>query len=130
VGDALTYKIRTKQNKVIYLSAIRSALDPAKCNQRLSPLGRVTASTYLGGTMYICSKSAPDASLENMVGDPTVKKHMVTIDPKGLIGRTFRKDTEEDGQCFRARVVRAVVEKEDHLKKGSEYMKFVCKVLG
>jgi hypothetical protein len=28
-GDALTYKILTKHNKVIYQSAIRSALDPA-----------------------------------------------------------------------------------------------------
>jgi hypothetical protein len=39
VGDALTYNILTKQHKVIYHSAIRSALDPAKPNQRLSPLG-------------------------------------------------------------------------------------------
>jgi hypothetical protein len=31
VGDVLTYKILTKQNKVIYRSAIRLALDPAKC---------------------------------------------------------------------------------------------------
>jgi hypothetical protein len=37
VGDALTYKILTKQNKVVYWSTIWSALDPAKCN--ISPLG-------------------------------------------------------------------------------------------
>jgi hypothetical protein len=52
VGDALTYKVLTKQNKVIYCLAIRSALDPEKRNQRLSPLGGETASIYLGGTMY------------------------------------------------------------------------------
>jgi hypothetical protein len=39
---------------------------------------------------------------------------MVTIDPKDLIGRTFLKDLEEDIQ----HVVRAVVDKEDTLKKG------------
>jgi hypothetical protein len=38
VGDALTYKILTKNNKVIYRSSVQSALDPAKRNQRLSPL--------------------------------------------------------------------------------------------
>ena len=48
VGDALTYKILTKHNKVIYRSAIRSALDPAKRNQRLSPLGGEISSNYLG----------------------------------------------------------------------------------
>jgi hypothetical protein len=53
---------------------------------------------------------------------------MATIDPKDLIGRTFLKDLEADGQRFRARVVHAVVDKEDTLKKGSEYMKFICEV--
>jgi hypothetical protein len=53
---------------------------------------------------------------------------MATIDPKDLIGRTFLKDTEEDGQRFRACVVRAVIDKEDELKKESEYMKFSCEV--
>jgi hypothetical protein len=60
--------------------------------------------------------------------DPNVKRRMVTIDPKDLIGRTFLKDTEEDGQRFRARVVRAVVDKEDELKKGSDYLKFICEI--
>jgi hypothetical protein len=49
--------------------------------------------------MYICTKSPPDASREDMDGDPTVKKRMVTIDPKDLIGHTFLKETGEDGKC-------------------------------
>jgi hypothetical protein len=53
VGDALTYKILTKHNKIIYRSAIWSALRPDKCNQRLSPLGGETASNYLGDKMFI-----------------------------------------------------------------------------
>jgi hypothetical protein len=53
-----------------------------------------------------------------MDGDPTVKKRMVTINPKDLIGLTFLKDTEEDGQRFCARVICAVIEKEDQLKRG------------
>ena len=56
VGDALTYKILTKHHKVIYRSAIRSALDPAKRNHRLSPLGGETTSNYLGDNMFVRSK--------------------------------------------------------------------------
>jgi hypothetical protein len=93
-------------------------LDPAKRNQRLSPLGGETASTYLGGNMYVRSivpsASDPDAA----DGDPNVKRRMVTIDPKDLIGRTFLMDTEEDGQRFRARVVCDVIDKEEEVKKG------------
>jgi hypothetical protein len=65
-----------------------------------------------------------------MGGDPSVKCRMVTIDPKDLIGRTFLKDEEEDGQRFRARVVHGVIDKEDALKKGHEYMKLICEVPG
>jgi hypothetical protein len=106
VGDAFTYKILTKQNKVIYRSAIRSALDPTKRNQRLSPLGGETASTYLGDTMYIrSSKPSSDPNHDEVDRGPNVKKRMVTIDPEDLFGRTFLKDAEEDGQWFRVCVV-------------------------
>jgi hypothetical protein len=53
---------------------------------------------------------------------------MVTIDPEDLIGRTFLKDAEEDGQRFRVHIVCAVVDRDEELKKGSEYMKFICEV--
>jgi hypothetical protein len=65
-----------------------------------------------------------------MDGDPTSKKCMVTIDPNDLRGHTFLKDTEEDGQCFHAIVVQALIENHDQLKKWSEYMKFTCEVPG
>jgi hypothetical protein len=48
LDDALTYKILTKNNKVIYRSAIRSALDPLKRNQRLSLLGGETTYNFQG----------------------------------------------------------------------------------
>jgi hypothetical protein len=129
VGDALTYKIPTKQKKVIYRCAIWSALDPSKHNQRLSPLGGETASTYLGDTMFIRSPKPPiERTHDGVDRDSNVKKRMVTIDPKDLIGLTFLKDAEEDGQRFRVRVVRAVVDREEELKKGSEYTTFICEV--
>jgi hypothetical protein len=61
-------------------------------------------------------------------GDPNVKQCMVTIDPKDLIGRMFLMDTEDDGQRFRACVVHAVIDKEEELTKGPEYMRFISEV--
>jgi hypothetical protein len=60
--------------------------------------------------------------------DPSIKQRMVTIDPKDLIGRTFLKDSEEDGQRFRARIVRAFLENKDNMKTDPSYLKFICEV--
>jgi hypothetical protein len=128
VGEALTYKIVTKQHKVIYPSAIHSALDLAKRNQSLSPLGGETVSTYIGDTIFVLSKSPSESHTDTVDGDPNLKKCMVTIDPKYLIGRTFLKETDNDDQRFRACVVHTIIDKDDELKKGSEYIKFICKV--
>jgi hypothetical protein len=57
-----------------------------------------------------------------------IQQRMVTIEPKDLIGHTFLKDSEEDGQRFRAQVVRAIVDKEYNIKKGPKYVKAICKV--
>jgi hypothetical protein len=94
-------------------------IDPATRNQRFSPLGGETASTYLGDSIFVRLQSPPELNTDTVDGDPNLKKHMVTIDPKDLIGRTFLKETEEDGQRFRARVVHAIIDKDDELKKGS-----------
>jgi hypothetical protein len=53
---------------------------------------------------------------------------MVTIDPQDYIGLTFLKGIEEDGQPFRVHVVRAIIDVEHKLKKGSVYIKFMCEV--
>jgi hypothetical protein len=60
--------------------------------------------------------------------DPSVQRRMVTIDPKDLIRPNFLKDSKEDGQRFRARVVRAVLDNEDNMKKEPQYMNFICEV--
>jgi hypothetical protein len=79
--------------------------------------------------MYIRSSTPSSEQHPDMVDrNLNVKKRMVTIDPQDLIGRTFLKDAEEDGQRFRVRVVCAVVDREEELNKGSEYMKFICEV--
>ena len=100
VGDALTYKVLTKSNTIIYRSSLRSALDSAARNLRLSPLeGETTFSEGDPGTIFVRSRND-----ENDIGS-NVERRMVTIDPKDLVGRTFLRDTEEDGQRFRSRIV-------------------------
>jgi hypothetical protein len=68
VGDALIYKILTKQHKVIYRSAIWSALDPAKRNQCHSP------------TIFIRSQSPLESNTDTVDGDLNLKKRLVMID--------------------------------------------------
>jgi hypothetical protein len=132
VGDELTYKILTQKQRLICRSAIRSAINPDKRNQRLSPLGGETVSNYLGDKNFIWSKTdSVEFSIEDGIvldDDPSVQRRMVTIDPKDLIGRTFLKDLEEDGQRFRDRAVHAVLDNEDNMKKDAQYMKFICEV--
>jgi hypothetical protein len=74
--------------------------------------------------MFIQSWSDSLDSITKVDDNPNIKRRMVRIDPKDLIGRRFLKDLEEDRQRFQARVVCAVVDK-DTLKKVSEYMKFI-----
>jgi hypothetical protein len=125
VGDALTFKILTPKNEVIYRSVIRSALEPAVRHKRLAPLGGETATNHAGDKVIIRS-NFDTTNLE----DPNVTRQMAAIDPKDLIGSTFLKDTEADGQRFRARFVRAIIDNDAELQKGPCYTKFLCEVDG
>jgi hypothetical protein len=103
VGDALTYKILTKKDRVIFRSAIRSAMDPAKRNLRLSPIGGETDSNFRGDKLFIRSKHE-DSDPSSLDDDANVKRrHLATIDPKDILGRNFLKESEVDGQRFQAR---------------------------
>jgi hypothetical protein len=109
-------------------AAICLAMDPAKCNLSLSPIGGETASNFRGDKIFIRSKHEDlDPSLSD--DDPNVKRRrLTTIEPKDLIGRTFLKESEQDGQRFQAQVVRAIVDKEFDLKQNPEYVRFLCEV--
>ena len=52
VGDALTYKVLTKSNKVIYRSTLRSALDPVTRNNPLSPLEGESPTNSAGDKVF------------------------------------------------------------------------------
>jgi hypothetical protein len=55
---------------------------------------------------------------------------MPTIEPKDLIGRTFLKDTESDGQRFCARIVCSIADKDAGIKRDPNHIKFLCEVDG
>jgi hypothetical protein len=54
---------------------------------------------------------------------------MVTIDTKDLLGRSFLKDSAADGQRFRARIMRAILENDADLRR-PQHVKFLCEVDG
>ena len=63
--------------------------------------------------------------------DPNVERRsLVTIDPADLIGRTFLKDSEEDGQRFRAQIVKAILEEDKEHRNDPQYIKFICSTDG
>ena len=125
VGDALTFKVLTPAKKLIYRSAIRSALDPTVRHRRLAPFGGEHATNHAGDKVFV--RSNFDTT---KLDDPNVATRLPTIDPEDLIGRTFLKETENDGQRFRARIVRAIIDKENEVKKDPKYIKFLCEVDG
>jgi hypothetical protein len=126
VGDALTFKILSPANKVIFRSVIRSALDPSLRHKRLAPLGG--ESNHADDKIFVRANS--DKSTTAKKGGPSVPSRMPTIDPKDLMGRTFLKDAEADGQRFRARIVRVILDQEADLQRNPDHIKFLCEVDG
>ena len=109
VGHALTFKVlKDDSMKVIYRSRIRSATKITDKNQR-------------------AETSEPPADIlksKHNHGTDSEATTMATFDPIDLIGRTFLKLPEDDGQRFRARIIEAIVENEQDLAKEPDKIKF------
>jgi hypothetical protein len=48
------------------------------------------------------------------------------VDPTELVGRTFLLPPQEDGQRFRARIIRAIGDQENDLECSSDRLEFLC----
>jgi hypothetical protein len=118
----MTFKILTPKNKVIFWSVIRSALDHAQRHRRLAPLGGEFGELNHAGDKVLFAPT--------LIHSIVMIRRRVTINPEKRIGRTFLKGTEADGQRFRSRVVRAIVDKDNELKKDPQHIKFLCLVDG
>jgi hypothetical protein len=96
-------------------------------NKRLAPLGRGDEPNPGGDKVFIHSKIDPNQDQTDM---PSVTRPMPSVNPDNLIVCTLLKDTEENGQRFRARIVKVIIDKEAEMHKDPDYIKFLCEVDG
>jgi hypothetical protein len=120
VGHFMTFKILTDDTKkVIFRSNVRSALDPKAKNLRLDPLGGETSTPII-----IKSRHDSDSG-ENKEYQHTP---MPVFHPSDLVGRTFLMDPQENGQRFRARIVRAIENHDGDIEDNPTRIQFLCSV--
>ena len=114
VGHALTFKILTKDtSKIIYRSRIRSAMKPSERNLRIDFEG---------------TESVPEIVKSKHNKDLLEGKTMPTFDPDSLVGRSFLKNPEEDGQRFRGKILEALDKSNRELYESPERIKFRCSI--
>ncbi len=120
VGDALTYKVLTKDTKkIIYVSEIRSAEYTNDPNLRVAP--SKGEKPDIKPIKIIKDRHDFQDELEVKHSDsdfhsPLTLPTLPTFDPSDLIGRTFLTKPNEDGERFRARVMRPILDESKTLK--------------
>jgi hypothetical protein len=112
VGDALTFKLLSDSNKIVFRYVIWSALDYTLRHKRLAPLDGEPGINHAYNKNFDWSNL--DASSK---ADLTVPRRMPTIEPK-------------NGQRSRARIVCAIADKEVELKRDPNHIKILCEVDG
>jgi hypothetical protein len=55
---------------------------------------------------------------------PSTGDDMVIVDPQELLGHTFLMDAQEDGQRFRARIVKCFSDHESNVHRSDDHVKF------
>jgi len=118
VGDAMTWKILTEDNHVIYRSSIRPADDDSR-NLRVDPVkGELSSSKPI---IFVRSKEDD----EGLTDSP---RPMATLQAEDLIGRTFLKSPESNGERLRAKIVRTIYDPDEETKDIKEAIKFLLNV--
>ena len=114
VGHAMTYQILTDDTKkVIYRPNVHSALTKEDRNKRVDLLG--------GEEVAPIINSSNDE-------DESPRKPMPFFDPTDIVGRTFLKDPQENGERYRMKILEALVKTEEKLAKHPDCIKFMCSV--
>ena len=129
VGHYMAFSILiTTTNKVINISSVRPAGDPASPNLRLDPLTtpEIVKSRHLPSTLEHSEEASPSAE-PNAPDDhaPSSTHPMPILDPNDIVGRIFLIP-QEDGQLLRATIVKAIDDYEGNLQRDSSRMKFIC----
>jgi len=159
VGHAMTFKVLADDSqRVLYCSAICSAIMPGEQNLQVDPLGGEMLPSIVklshdpvtnipfdpGGqdrdsppTQENGAKSSqlPAFSPEDTFAGTnhtfftdTNQKSTLTFHPSDLVGHTFLLDSQEDGQWFRARIVEAIDDYDAKLHNKSDCFKFRCSI--
>ena len=133
-GHALTWKILTvDSNSIIFRSLVRP-FSPDDPNLRADMLGGEASD--LQHAPIIKSRHDPDhgskpisTSIANDDQDnENGEKPSVVFNPEELVGRTFLMDPHEDGQQFRARIVKLIKDHEDSIEDNPTKLKFLLSV--
>ena len=106
VGHALTYKILSKENKILFRSRIRSAENTTIKNKILEPSQQKE---------FVRSKF-------DRVNE------LPTISPDDLIGRTYLREPSSDGTRLRAKIVEKIMSDDRERTSDPRYIKFRCTV--
>jgi hypothetical protein len=145
VGNALTWKILTADTqKVIYRSQVRP-FHAADRNLRAElPGGEEDPTTKISDPIiksrfdsggdgeskqfspkFDCDEiKVPDTFFEG------TRTSAPIFDPQDLVGRTFLLDEQQDGQKFRAKIVKLLEDHESELQENPTRIKFLCSVNG
>jgi hypothetical protein len=128
----MTYKILTDDTRrIIHRSNIRSVADPNARNLCLDTLNdkppEVIRSLHKASP---ASDHGEDFSLHSMEPTdenperPPTGDDTVIVDPQELLGCTFLMDTQEDGQRFRAHIVKCISDHESNVRHSDDHVKF------
>ena len=111
-GDALTYKVlASSSRKVLPRSTLRSAAKTGENNLRLDPARGETPDQK--PIVFIKDRNNNNTSSSDPEEVLPGFKPMAGFDPDELIGRTFLKTPEENGERHRMRILRKVVDCRD-----------------
>ena len=129
VGNALTWKILTEDtHKVIYRSRVRPA-DPDDPNLRAAMIGGEDSDSTPTNTSKFVKSRHDNPEGGTVTGNANHPDTSAPVfDPEDLIGRTFLMDRQEDGQRFRARIVKLVEDHETDVEENPTRIKFLCSI--
>jgi len=133
VGHAMTFKVLVDDSqKVLFHSAIRSAIEPGEQNLRVDPLGGEPPSfvklSHDPVTQMSFDPGGQDPNTPPTKEDETKLSQLPMFHPSDLVGHTFLLDPQEDGQRFHARIVQAIEEQDTKLHGHADWFKFLCSI--
>ena len=106
VGHALTYKLISDEQNIIFRSVIRSAENSEMVNKIVEPLDEKE---------HVKSKIIRDGTLP-------------TINPEELIGKTFLMEPTADDNRMRAKIIEQIKVNGDNRTNDPRFIKFRCKL--